>query len=151
MDLSISNSCPICGKVAGAQKAVTPKPTASESYGDKATFGLDENIASALCYLLGWLTGIIFLLVEQNNKVVRFHAMQSILTFLFLGILGFIISMMTIGSGYSYAYSFGMWALVGTLISVVQIILWLVLMIKAYQGELFMVPIVGNIAAHQLD
>ena len=44
----------------------------------KATFGLDENIASAACYVLGWLTGIIFFLMEKDNKTVRFHAMQSV-------------------------------------------------------------------------
>ena len=45
---------------------------------EKATFGLDENIASALTYVLTFLTGIIFILVEKENKTVRFHAMQSI-------------------------------------------------------------------------
>lgn len=53
----------------------------------KATFGLDENVASAACYVLGWLTGIIFFLMEKDNKTVRFHAMQSVLTFLPLTIL----------------------------------------------------------------
>ena len=58
---------------------------------EKATFGLDENVASAACYVLGWLTGIIFLLVEKDNKTVRFHAMQSVLTFLPLMIIIWII------------------------------------------------------------
>ncbi|MEI8331401.1 MAG: hypothetical protein WCF90_07110 [Methanomicrobiales archaeon] len=59
----------------------------------KATFGFDENMASATCNVLTWLTGIIFLLVERDNKTVKFHAMQSILTFLPLTIVSFIISM----------------------------------------------------------
>ena len=58
----------------------------------KATFGLEENVASAACYLLTWVTGIIFFLMEKDNKTVRFHAMQSILTFLPLMILAWIIS-----------------------------------------------------------
>ena len=121
----------------------------------KATFGLDENVASAACYVLGWLTGIIFFLMEKDNKTVRFHAMQSVLTFLPLTILywiiGMIFSMMFFGAGMYGAY--GMWgilSLITTLIAIVMLILWLVLMFKAYQGEKFKVPIVGDIAENQV-
>lgn len=139
MDLSISDVCPVCSRKAGTSKTGTSKIAASESYGDKATFGLDENVASALCYVLGWLTGLIFILVEKDDKTVRFHAMQSILTFLPLGILGWIIGTM----GYAFVF-------IGGLILIVEIILWVVLIYKAYKGEIFMVPIVGSIAANQL-
>jgi len=121
----------------------------------KATFGLDENVASAACYVLGWLTGIIFFVMEKDNKTVRFHAMQSILTFLPLMILGWIIgavvTMMTIGMGLYGAV--GIWAILGlivTLIWIVMLLLWLFLMYKAYQGEKFLVPIVGAIAESQV-
>jgi uncharacterized membrane protein len=121
----------------------------------KATFGLDENVASAACYVLGWLTGIIFFLIEKDNKTVKFHAMQSILTFLPLTILywilGAIFSMMVFGAGIYGAY--GAWqilSLISTLIAIVMLILWLVLMFKAYQGEKFKVPIVGDIAENQV-
>jgi len=121
----------------------------------KATFGLDENVASAACYVLGWLTGIIFFVMEKDNKTVRFHAMQSILTFLPLMILGWIlgavVTMMTIGAGLYGAI--GIWAIVGlivTLIWIVMLLLWLFLMYKAYQGEKFLVPIVGAIAESQV-
>jgi uncharacterized membrane protein len=106
--------------------------------------------------VLGWLTGIIFLLVEKDNKTVRFHAMQSILTFLPLMILGWLLgsiaAAMTYGAGYYGA--FGIWSiigLIGTLIFIIEVILWLVLMYKAYMGEKFMVPIAGSIAAKQLE
>jgi uncharacterized membrane protein len=121
----------------------------------KATFGLDENVASAACYVLGWLTGIIFFLMEKDNKTVRFHAMQSILTFLPLMILvwiiGAIVSMMVLGAGMYGAV--GMWGIVSlimTLIWIIMLLLWLVLMFKAYQGEKFKVPIVGDIAENQV-
>ena len=121
----------------------------------KATFGLDENVASAACYVLGWVTGIIFFVVEKDNKTVRFHAMQSILTFLPLMILGWIIgavvTMMTFGMGLYGAV--GIWAILGlivTLIWIVMLLLWLFLMYKAYQGEKFLVPIVGAIAENQV-
>ena len=155
LDLSISDTCPTCGKAAG-KGGPKKSYSSSVSHDDSATFGLDENIASALCYVLGWLTGIIFLLVEKDNKTVRFHAMQSILTFLPLMILGWflsaIVAAMTFGAGYYGA--FGVWSilgLIGTLIFIIEIILWLVLMYKAYMGEKFMVPIAGAIAAKQLE
>ena len=47
---------------------------------DTAT-GLKENIAGVLCYVLGWVSGIVFLIIEPNNKFVRFHAFQSIIVF----------------------------------------------------------------------
>jgi uncharacterized membrane protein len=122
---------------------------------EKATFGLDENVASAACYVLGWLTGIIFFLMEKDNKTVRFHAMQSVLTFLPLTILywiiGMIFSMMFFGAGMYGAYGiWGILSLITTLIAIVMLILWLVLMFKAYQGEKFKVPIVGDIAENQV-
>ncbi|MCX6685785.1 MAG: DUF4870 domain-containing protein [Methanoregula sp.] len=122
---------------------------------EKATFGLDENVASAACYVLGWLTGIIFFLMEKDNKTVRFHAMQSVLTFLPLTliywIIGMIFSMMFFEAGMYGAYgAWGILSLITTLIAIVMLILWLVLMFKAYQGEKFKVPIVGDIAENQV-
>jgi len=46
--------------------------------GEKTSLGLDENIEGALCYVLGWLTGIVFFVLEKDNRFVKFHAMQSI-------------------------------------------------------------------------
>ena len=48
---------------------------------EKTSTGLQENVAGLLCYVLGWVTGLIFILIEKENKFVRFHAMQSIVTF----------------------------------------------------------------------
>jgi uncharacterized membrane protein len=105
----------------------------------KATFGLDENVASAACYVLTWLTGIIFFVMEKENKAVRFHAMQSILTFLPLTIIIVIIGFIPfIG-------------IISLLLWLVMVILWLVLILKAYQGEKFMVPVVGEIAEKQIN
>jgi uncharacterized membrane protein len=121
----------------------------------KATFGLDENVASAACYVLTWVTGIIFFVMEKDNKTVRFHAMQSILTFLPLMILIWIISaiigMMVFGAGlYGAVGIWGIFSLVITLIWIIMLLLWLFLMYKAYQGEKFLVPIVGAIAENQV-
>jgi uncharacterized membrane protein len=101
----------------------------------KTSMNLDENIAGALCYILGFITGIVFYLMEKENKFVRFHAMQSILVFLPVWVIVILISWIP-GIG---------WAVSG-LLGLLSLILWLILMIKAYQGEKFKLPVVGDIA-----
>jgi uncharacterized membrane protein len=96
--------------------------------------GLPKNTAAALSYVLGWLTGIVFLLIEKD-PFVRFHAMQSIIVFGALTILMFV---PVIG-----------WML-SPLLWIVGFILWLVLIFKAYQGEEFKLPFVGDFAKKQL-
>jgi uncharacterized membrane protein len=101
---------------------------------EKATFGLDENIASALTYVLGFITGIIFFLVEKENKTVRFNAMQSIIVFLGLFIVAMVISFIPFVN------------MLVLVIWIVELVLWIVLIIKSYQGEKFKLPIVGDLA-----
>jgi len=101
----------------------------------KAAMGLEENIAGALCYVLGWITGIIFYIIENENKTVRFHAVQSIIVFLPL----------TIIVGIFQLIPFIGWV-IGGLIGLLMLILWLILMLKAYQGEKFKLPVIGDIA-----
>lgn len=105
---------------------------------EKATFGLDENIASALTYVLGFITGIIFFVVEKDNKTVRFHAMQSNITFGGLFVVQIVLSFI------SFIIPF--LGLLSLLISLLTLILWLVLIIKAFQGEKFKLPVVGDMA-----
>jgi len=119
----------------------------------KTSMNLEENMAGLLCYLLTWITGIIFFFMEKKNKTVRFHALQSILTFLPLMIIGWIVGWVgapsvSWGYGYSYSYNPGIPALIylSWIIWIITVILWLVLMIKAYQGEKFKLPVIGDIA-----
>ncbi len=124
----------------------------------KTSMNLEENVASALCYVLTWVTGIIFYFMEKENKTVRFHAMQSILTFLPLTILGWVLGWVgapkwTSGGPYGWGtWSPGIPALVylSWIIYAVTVILWLVLIIKSYQGEKFKVPVIGDIAENQI-
>ena len=121
----------------------------------KSSMNLEENVAGALCYVLAWITGIIFFFLEKENKTVRFHAMQSILTFLPLTILSAVLGW--IGAP-KWSYSGGPWGLgsydpgIPALVWVswglwaITVILWLILIFKAYQGEKFKLPIVGDIA-----
>jgi uncharacterized membrane protein len=107
---------------------------------EKTSTGLDANLAAALSYLVGFVTGIIFLVVEKDNKFVRFHAMQS--TLLFLGIVAIDILLQVV-------------PLLGALVVLFIVIplsavLWLLLMFKAYQGEEFKLPLVGQMAADRI-
>lgn len=99
----------------------------------------NENLMAAASYLLGFITGVIFLLVEKQSKFVRFHAMQS--TVLFGGI--FIIN---IALGFIPILGW----LAGLLLSLAAFILWIVCMWKAFQGEMYKAPVVGDIAEKQL-
>lgn len=104
--------------------------------GEKTASGLDENVAAAFAYALGWITGIVFFFTEPTNRFVRFHAMQSMLVFGALSIL-----MITVRS----IRPIGM--LVNTFLLVpLSAILWLLLMFKAYKGQRFKLPVAGDIA-----
>jgi uncharacterized membrane protein len=128
-------------------RRINMEPSITSSTVTKKTeIGLDENIEGALCYALGFITGIIFLVMEKDNKFVRFHAIQSILTSLPLMVIGWLISSFMVFS-LSMIWLLGM---VLSLWSFVELILWLVLMLKAYQGEMFKLPIVGDIAEKQV-
>lgn len=100
-----------------------------------STTGLEPNIAGLLCYLGGWITGIIFLVIEQKNRFVRFHALQSIITFGVLMVAGIILRWIPLIGGFFNA-----------IIGILALILWIVLMVKAYQGELYKIPIAGPVA-----
>lgn len=99
----------------------------------------NENLMAAASYLLGFVTGIIFLLVEKQSKFVRFHAMQS--TVLFGGI--FIVN---IALGFVPILGW----LVGLFLSFAAFVLWIVCMWKAFQGEMYKAPFVGDVAEKQL-
>jgi uncharacterized membrane protein len=97
----------------------------------RSSTGLEENVAGFFCYLLGFITGIVFLLVEKKSSFVKFHAKQSTITFLGLFVIILVIGWIPV---------------IGTLIWIFSLILWLVLMIKALQGKRYSLPIVGKMA-----
>jgi uncharacterized membrane protein len=104
-------------------------------YYKKTSLGLDENVEAILAYAGIWVTGLIFLFIEKKNNHVRFHAMQSLITFFSLFIvssLALIIPVIGI--------------LISSFITFVGTILWFLLMYKAYNGKLFKLPYVGNLA-----
>ncbi len=108
---------------------------------DNNTFlGIDQNLEALLCYVLGWITGIVFLFLEKKNEYVRFHAMQSLVTFLTLFIITIVIGWIPILG----------W-LISFLVSILGLVIWLILMIKAYQGEFYKLPYAGDFAEEQLS
>jgi uncharacterized membrane protein len=105
---------------------------------NKTSSGLQENVAGLLCYVLGWITGIIFLIMENNNKFVRFHAVQSIIVFGAYTVISLIFGWIP----------FIGW-IINILLGVTAFILWIFLMLKANQGLMYKLPIAGDIAEKQ--
>ena len=139
--------CAGCGSPQTASGAApSAAPGAPPSGAATASQPMAENVAGLLCYVVGWVTGLIFYFVDKRPYV-RFHAAQSIVVFGGLHIVSIVlgmffgVSMFTTGfAGFSVT-----WAIIG-LINVVAIVLWILLMIKAYQGERFRVPVAADIA-----
>jgi uncharacterized membrane protein len=101
------------------------------------TLGLEENLEAALSYLGGWITGLIFLIAEKKSKLVRFHALQSIVAFGGLTIVSMVLGMLPFGF------------LFGWILTVAGIVLWIYCMMKAYKGVKFSLPIVGDFVKKQ--
>jgi uncharacterized membrane protein len=142
----------------GQQNYGTPAgnpPTGSPATGS----GLDPKVAGALSYI--WIVGLIFFFIEKENRFIRFHAMQSIL----FGIVNSVIMMVLVVLAVFLTFAFGIGGamvggvvggLVSMLVWVVWLIFWLFVLIfiiglvfaavKAYQGQMFKLPIIGNMA-----
>lgn len=104
----------------------------------KTSTGLTANTAAMISYLGGFITGIIFLVVEKENKFVRFHALQSIFTF---------------GAVFVVIQVFNVISFLAILLPVINLLalgLWIILMVKAYQGEEFKLPVIGGIVEQNL-
>jgi uncharacterized membrane protein len=104
----------------------------------KTSTGIQENVEGLLCYLAGWITGLIFFLIEKESKFVRFHAMQSIAVSVVLIGVYFILGLIPIIG----------WLLV-PVVGLISFVVWIILMLKAYQGKLYKLPIIGDFAAKQ--
>lgn len=96
---------------------------------DKSSTGMDPNVAAGLAVLLGWLGGLIFFLIEKESKYVKFYAFQGLI----LG-LCFILSPIPI---------------IGWLWGIFIFVMWIITWINAFQGKIYKVPVLGNIAAKQ--
>jgi uncharacterized membrane protein len=141
--------CGKCGTPVGASTGGVPSgPTPPPP---PAAGGLTDNVASALCYLAGFITGIIFLVIApyNQNKAVRFHAFQSI----FLNVAMIVVAIvLSVVSSIMFAISWALGSLFGLLYLVIWLgifLLWLYMMWKAYQNQKVVLPIIGPLAEKQ--
>ena len=120
----------------------------------KSSTGLDDNVAALLSYIFGWVSGLIFFIMEKDSRLVRFHAMQSILlnaTALVVGIalwvawvvVAIIGAMISESLGALFGFLFGLLIVVFYIAIFVAVILCL---IKAYGRQYFKLPVIGNFA-----
>jgi len=145
--------CDKCGAQTAEGAAFCPACGAARSGGGggstagTGTSGVEENVAGLLAYALWWITGIIFLLIDKRPSV-RFHAAQSIVLFGGLTAIQFVLGAVIGGTAMmgSFFAMGSMYALIFTLLRFLGIVLWILCMVKAYQGERFKLPFVGDIA-----
>jgi len=120
----------------------------------KSSTGLDENVAAVLSYVFNWVSGLVFFLIEKESRLVRFHAMQSLILAIvfFVGMIALYIVWFVLAIITSQISG-----LLGTLVGLVvgliifvffiaAVIGWVLGMIKAYQGQYFKLPVIGNFA-----
>ena len=105
----------------------------------ETSLGIQENIEALIAYLIGFVSGIALLILEKKNEFVRFHAAQSTVVFLGILVLQMVLGMTII-----------LW-LFSLVLSFVQMILWIVLMVKAFKGERYKLPVVGDWAEKLLE
>ncbi len=143
--------CPNCGTALGGAHASAGASAGPVPPGGPAAIqapGLTENVASALCYLFGLVTGIIFLVVApyNQNKTIRFHAFQSIFGHVALIVLWILVSIVfglfaavTHGAGFALFPVFGL----------AMLCLWLYMMYSAYNNKKVKLPVIGDLAEKQ--
>ena len=121
---------------------------AAHQYAGANTGGLTDNVAGALCYVLGLITGIVFLVLApyNQNKFVRFHAFQAI--FFHVAFIGIYVVETIIAMMLPWSLSVIM-SLVGMVIGLGGLAIWVWLIVKAYQGEKFKLPVIGDLAEKQ--
>jgi uncharacterized membrane protein len=101
--------------------------------------GLSPNVAGLLCYVAGWITGIIFFVLEQKNKFVRFHAAQSIVAFGTITIAGTVLGLIpVVGVAFSW------------IIGIIGFIVWIIMIVKASSGEWYKLPWAGDVAENMV-
>lgn len=137
----------------------SPPPSSSSPLG-----GMDPKIAAAISYI--WIVGVIFFILEKENKFVRFHALQSILFGVGNSIVMFLLAIIAIVLSIAFGIGGamvggGIESLISILVGLMWLLFWLIglLMfaglifaaVKAYQGQKFKLPIIGNIAENMVN
>jgi uncharacterized membrane protein len=114
----------------------------------ETSIGLDENIASAIAYALGFLSGIVLFFLEKDNQQVRWHAAQSMVVFGTLIVGGWVLNAVLWTLVFS-TFAFGLWSFVSLLTTALWLgvlVLWVYLVVTAYGGKTVRVPIAAGVA-----
>ena len=104
----------------------------------KTSSGMQPNVAALLAYVFGLITGIIFLLLEKDNRFVKFHAVQSI-------VFSITLALASLVAGFTPLIA----PLAVVVVQIAGFIGWIILMVQAFQGKWYRLPVVGDIAAKQ--
>ena len=140
--------CPKCGANQGAGAVAPAAAGGATVSSDSPTAGMEENVAGLLCYLVGWISGLIFLLIDKRSFV-RFHGAQSIalnisfvvcwiVFWIVTAIVSFVLALMHLPIGFLMVF-------LSPIIGIAFLLVWIFCMYKAYQHEKFKLPIIGNI------
>ena len=120
----------------------------------KSSTGLEENVAALLSYIFTWVSGLIFFVMEKESRLVRFHAMQAILLGAGATVIGIVLWIIAFVIGIIVSQISGVLGMLVSLLTgllafvffIGVIIAWVMCLIKAYQGQYFKLPIIGNFA-----
>ncbi len=116
----------------------------------RTSIGLPENVEVTLSYILGLVTGIIFLIFEKDSEFVRFHAMQSVVAFGGLVVLKIVLGIFILPLALLIPPVIFLASLFSGLINLTAFVIWILCMYKAYMGEWYKLPIAGEIAENLL-
>ena len=108
--------------------------------------GIDQTLEVLLCYLGWWVTGLVFLFIERQDRDLRFHAAQSLVVFGTISMVFFLWGSATAMVLFWVPQSFQMFQAIGNLLWLATVILWLFLLVKAWRGETWRVPVAGDLA-----
>jgi uncharacterized membrane protein len=132
--------------VNGEPPAATEQPTSLQLTGETST-GVDARVSALLCYIAWWLSGLIFLVIEQRHRGVRFHAAQSMVLFGGLSIVMALLSAMSVAMLLISGEAFAVVRLLAELVWLLSVIIWLVVMIKTFNGDSVRIPGAAGLAA----
>jgi uncharacterized membrane protein len=138
--------CSKCGAGLGVAAMLTEGAAKPEA---ESSTGMSANTAGLLCYLATWITGIIFVVWEKKSTFVKFHAWQSIMTFGALTVIQIILSIIAAIAAFTLSPGWWFAHVLGIIVWVITVGLWIALMLLAYQGKMWKVPLAGDWAEKQ--
>ncbi len=133
--------CPQCGREVGAQTPGGPAPPPQATGAPPAAGGVTRNVAGMLCYILGVITGVLFLVLEPYSRdpFIRFHAFQSIFFNVVVVVIAVVLGIVPLLGWILYPFFL-----------LAAFIVWIVLMVQAYQERRWKLPVIGDLAEQQV-